>query len=147
MQYYWWTSAILHIIYGLGCANYHVVGCFCPCTFEQKLLECTICMMKRARLSAHTKGPEAKKRTITYSTYRKWKQDFDQDYQMVTWLDCNKETEDDKEIVTSLKCIVCTKFKETIKQRINFIKRAILETTPKVISTPETKEAVQEVQK
>ena len=45
--------------------------------------------MKRAATSSTTKDAlEHKKRKVTYSTYEKWRRDFDCECKTVTWLSC-----------------------------------------------------------
>ena len=38
----------------------------------------------------------------------------------MSWLDCDTRKEQGKVVVTCLKCVVCTKHKEAIKNRRNF---------------------------
>ena len=73
--------------------------------------------MKRSRPQIDS---ETKSRSVTYLTFQKWRCNYDWEYSTVSWLDCEKKTEHGKVIVTCLKCVVCTKHKESIKNRRNF---------------------------
>ena len=71
--------------------------------------------MKRTRASS-----ERKKRSVTYSTYEKWKKDFDREYRSISWLSCDVQMQSGTKTVTALKCAVCAIFKERLKTDRNF---------------------------
>ena len=75
--------------------------------------------MKR-RLSEPSGPPMEKKRRVKYETYKKWVVEYDKDCQMMTWLDCETENEAGVKVVTSLKCRMCSKYKDNIMGRKNF---------------------------
>ena len=68
---------------------------------------------------------ESTKRTVTFSTYQKWRRDFDSELKTVTWMDCATETSDGKTYVTHLKCTICAKYKCRIIGRRNYSDRWI----------------------
>ena len=76
--------------------------------------------MSKRRRSSGPDYPETTKRTVTHSTFLKWKKDFDRDYQSVSWLECETETVGGKRTVCCLKCTVCMKFKDVLRHRRNF---------------------------
>ena len=47
--------------------------------------------------------PGAKKRCVEYSTFLKWKRDLDREYQTMSWLDSDSETDSGKKVVYKLK--------------------------------------------
>ena len=81
------------------------------------LFGCQLGEMKRSRPQIDS---ETKSRSVTYMTFQKWRRDYDREYSTISWLDCEKKTKHGKVIVTCLKCVVCTKHKESIKNRRNF---------------------------
>ena len=69
--------------------------------------------MKKATASTRAEDtPEPKKRKVLYSTYKKWRHDFDHNCQTVTWLRCEMEITGGKWWVKCLTCTVCTKYKD-----------------------------------
>ena len=46
--------------------------------------------------------PEANKRKVVYTTFKKWKAEMDKECQMVTWLKCDTEIQAGKRFVTKL---------------------------------------------
>ena len=111
MQFYWQPSAIFRAISGLGCTKVHVIGLFVWPFSHCK--NCTVAM-KCTRASSETK-----KRSVTYSTYKKWK-DFDREYRSISWLNCDVQMQSGTKTVTALKCAVCARFKERLKTDRNF---------------------------
>ena len=75
--------------------------------------------MKR-RLSEPSGPPVEKKQLVKYETYKKWVVEYDKDCQTMTWLDCETENEAGVKVVTSLKCRMCSKYKDNIMGRKNF---------------------------
>ena len=55
--------------------------------------------MKRAKASSKSDTPDAKKRKVTYSTYEKWRRDFDRECKTVTWLGCESGISEGKRVV------------------------------------------------
>ena len=74
--------------------------------------------MKRGALGSED-APSAKKRSITYSTFLKWKGEFDKEFQTRTWLNFAL-SEGVNPTVVALKCSVCTKFEHKIETRRNY---------------------------
>ena len=62
---------------------------------------------------------EGKKRSVSYSTYVKWRREFDKECQTISWLDCNV-TGKGKMTVDRLKCKVCLKYKSRIESKRNY---------------------------
>ena len=81
--------------------------------------------MKRESSSGEASAPEAKKRKVTYATFKKWKAEMDKDCQTVTWLDCDTEMQAGKRFVMKPRCSICAKFKMGIVTRRNFSERWI----------------------
>ena len=75
-------------------------------------------IMKRARASEEP--PATKKRKVGYSTYQKWRRDFDGEYGTITWLACETEMSQGKRVAVRLNCSVCTKYNERIMGRRNY---------------------------
>ena len=63
---------------------------------------------------------EFTKRKVTFSTYQKWRRDFDSELKTVTWMGCATEASAGKMYVTHLKCIICAKYKSRIIRRRNY---------------------------
>ena len=80
--------------------------------------------MKRARASEEASG--TKRRRVVYSTYQKWRQDFDRDHKTVSWLGCETEFSEGKRVVVRLNCSVCSKYKDRIIGRRNYSDRWIV---------------------
>ena len=55
--------------------------------------------MKRTKASNKADVPDAKKRKVTYSTYEKWRRDFDRECKTVTWLGCEAEMSGGNELL------------------------------------------------
>ena len=66
--------------------------------------------MKRA--GSGGSDPSSKKRKVTFTTYKKWASEFDNDFKTLTWLDCETTYDDGKKIVSQLKCSICAKFQK-----------------------------------
>ena len=60
-----------------------------------------------------------------YATFQKWQRDLDHEHQTVSCLDCVVEREGAKNVVTELKCKVCTEFADKIRGRKNFSEKWI----------------------
>ena len=80
--------------------------------------------MKRAQASEEASG--AKRRRVLYSTYQKWRRDFDRDHKTVSWLGCETEFSEGKRVVVRLNCLVCSKYKDRIIGRRNYSDRWIV---------------------
>ena len=80
--------------------------------------------MKRSRVSQE--APAAKKRKVLYSTYQKWRRDFDRAHSTITWLGCETEMSEGKRVVVCLNCSVCSKYKDRIMGRRNYSNRWIV---------------------
>ena len=63
---------------------------------------------------------EGKKRSMDYSTYVKWRHEFDKECQTISWLDCDVTGKEGKRIVDRLKCKMCLKYKSRIESRRNY---------------------------
>ena len=63
------------------------------------------------------------RRTISYSTFRKWQTELDKDCQTVTWLECDKTATG---TVTALKCGICIRFQSAIERRRNYSDRWVI---------------------
>ena len=82
--------------------------------------------MKRAATSSTTDDAlEPKKRKLTYSTYEKWRSNFDRECKTVMWLACKTEMAGGKRWVKRLNCTLCKKYKEWISGRRNYSERWI----------------------
>ena len=75
--------------------------------------------MKR-RLGEPCPSSAEKKSRVKYETYKKWVVEYDVDCQTMTWLDCETENEAGVKVVTSLKCRMCSKYRDKIIGRKNF---------------------------
>jgi len=62
---------------------------------------------------------EAKKRSVSYSTYIKWRSELDKQCQTLSWLDCDLIGKDGKRTVDRLKCKVCLKYNSRIQSMRN----------------------------
>ena len=58
------------------------------------------------------------KRRVSIATFDKWKRQFDDQYQTLRWLQCDKDTAD--YTVTVLWCEVCRKYSDQIRTMRNF---------------------------
>ena len=77
--------------------------------------------MKRARSAVVSEGEPSKKRTVVFGTFQRWKCELDKDHQTMTWLECEATTNNaGKRVVDTLKCKVCTKFKNQIQSKRNY---------------------------
>ena len=83
-------------------------------------------MAIRRRQDTPQGEPGAKKRRVEYSTFLKWKRDLDREYQTMSWLDSDSETDSGKKVVSKLKCKVCKEFEERISSRKNFSSKWIV---------------------
>ena len=68
---------------------------------------------KRMITSSET---QPKRRQTTVATFRKWQTQHEKEYQMLSWLRCDR-----KSLVQSLWCALCKKYKEKIRTAKNFI--------------------------
>ena len=68
---------------------------------------------------------EPKRRKVMYSTYEKWRRDFDRECKTVTWLGCETEIAGGKRWVKRMHCTICKKYKERISGRRNYSERWI----------------------
>jgi len=96
--------------------------------------------MKQLQQSTIGNASAVKKQTVSHSTFKKWKHNFDRKFKTVTWLDCKSTVEGGAKVVTKLKCTVCNKFYSRILYKCNFSNRwitgvdSISETMPPVSS-------------
>ena len=72
-----------------------------------------------------SKGSDASKRKVQYSTFQKWKRELDRECKTVTWLDCDTNVEGGNKVVRKLKCTVCARFRSQILCKRNFSDRWI----------------------
>ena len=72
-----------------------------------------------------SKGSDASKRKVQYSTFQKWQREFDRECKTITWLDCETVVEGGTKVVKKLKCKVCAKFRSQILCKQNFSDRWI----------------------
>ena len=72
-----------------------------------------------ASIAASTSQDSAKKvkRQVSVLTYKKWQTNYEQEYQMLSWLRCDVN-ERDKSLVGLLWCAVCRQFEE--RMQLNF---------------------------
>ena len=96
---------------------------FTLCSFV--LARWNIGRMKRRPSTAAEVEP-AQKRSVTYETFKNWRTDLDRDHHTVSWLDGDTVSEGGKKVVQRLKCLVCSKFKASIRGRRNFNDRWIV---------------------
>ncbi len=68
----------------------------------------------------------SKKRVVTYSTFQKWQEDFDKEWNTISWLDCEARLINGKKVVEKMKCKVCTKFQPSIEGRKNYSSKWII---------------------
>ena len=54
---------------------------------------------------------ESTKRKVMFSTYEKWRREFDSELKTVTWMGCATETSGRKTYVSHLKCTTCARYK------------------------------------
>ena len=73
----------------------------------------------RKRCSDSVTSEGGKKRSVSYSTYIKWRREFDKECQTISWLDCDTIGKG-KRTVKRLKCKVCLKYKSRIESRRNY---------------------------
>ena len=81
--------------------------------------------MKRAEPSTSLAASGPKRRCVAYLTFTKWQRDYDREWQMLTWLDCQSEMKHVKKMVKRLSCSVCKKYQEQIKGRKKFSQKWI----------------------
>ena len=62
---------------------------------------------------------EVKQRNVYHDTFQKWQKEFDKEFKMLTWLQCEVGRVGGKN-VTALKCSMCTTFEKNITGRRNF---------------------------
>ena len=76
---------------------------------------------RSASTAASTSQDSAKKakRQVSVLTYKKWQTNYEQEYQMLSWLRCDVN-ERDKSLVGLLWCAVCRRFEERIRGVKNF---------------------------
>ena len=98
----------------------------CPSVFSESTFANCSGRMKIAATSSTTEDAlEPKKRKVTYSTYEKWRHDFDRECKSMTWLGCETEMAGGKRWVKRLNCTICKKYKERISGRRNYSERWI----------------------
>ena len=73
----------------------------------------------RKRCSDSVTSEGGKKRRVSYSTYIKWRREFDKECKTISWLDCDTIGKG-KRTVDRLKCKVCLKYKSRIESRRNY---------------------------
>ena len=77
--------------------------------------------MSRTADSAAVSTATSKKRKVTVSTFNKWRMQFERDHNTLSWLHCDVQKED-KMIVETLWCEVCTKHENVITGMKNISK-------------------------
>ena len=84
----------------------------------------TLISSRKQKCSAPTVSTNEvlKKRSISYSTYLKWRMEFDKDCQTISWLDCDVSGTAGKKIVEKVKCKVCLKYNARIECKRNYSK-------------------------
>ena len=80
---------------------------------------CVVSSSSRKRSCSDAVTNEGKKRSVSYSTYVKWRRQFDKERQTISWLDCDV-TGKGKRTVDRLKCKVCLKYKSRIESKRNY---------------------------
>ena len=59
---------------------------------EQFFSDCdSVAQMQRTKASSSADAPDTKKRKVMYSTYQKWRREFDCECKTATWLGCETE--------------------------------------------------------
>ena len=77
--------------------------------------------MKRGAPSLEGEASSSKqRRTVSYSTFRKWKTELDKDCH---WLECDNTATG---TVTALKCRICIRFQSAIERRRNYSDRRVI---------------------
>ena len=61
---------------------------------------------RKRRCSPNTSSV-VKRRSVSYSTYSKWRGELDKEWQTLSWLDCEFVGKGTKRVVEKLKCSVC----------------------------------------
>ena len=75
----------------------------------------------RKRHSSPTRTSSVvKRRSVSYSTYTRWRGELDKECQTLSWLDCDYIGKGTKRVVEKLKCSVCIRYKSQIESRRNF---------------------------
>ena len=70
--------------------------------------------------SATSSVPVVKRRSVSYSTFNKWRGELDKECQTLSWLDCEFIGKGAKRVVEKLKCNVCIRYKSRIESRRNY---------------------------
>ena len=76
--------------------------------------------MERSHSDPQSGASDPKRRTVSYSTFQKWRTELDKDCKSITWLECDTTVTGGRKTVTKLKCGVCVKFKSKIAGRRNY---------------------------
>ncbi len=80
---------------------------------------CSLCLLSMKRYSSKDTearpGP-SKRRCVSHSTFKKWQNELDKEFQAMSWLDC--EVSGAK--ITKLACKICRKFETKIVGRRNY---------------------------
>ena len=76
--------------------------------------------MKRRRGDCDDEESVPVKRSVTHSTFLKWRGELDKEFHTISWLDCEVRNERVKKVVTKLKCKACIKFQSKIAGRRNY---------------------------
>ena len=66
--------------------------------------------MKWSHTSTDGESGPATKRSVTHRTFLKWRGELDEEFQTISWLDCEVRNERVKKVVTKLKCKACIRF-------------------------------------
>ena len=70
-----------------------------------------VCLVMKRTQCCNTSGSsQKKKREVSYTTFEKWKREFDCEFKMVSWLECVESAVQSKtKVDRKLKCSVCCK--------------------------------------
>ena len=61
--------------------------------------------------------PRCKKQSVSYSTFCRWKKEFDADCKTMSWIECETTYSTARRNVVKLRCKVCKKFVDIIVGR------------------------------
>ena len=87
--------------------------------FFVRVIEVLQLRMKRAASESMEEGKQ-KRRRVKYETFKRWIVNNDREFQTMTWLSCETESEHGEKFVTKLKCKICSKYREKLVGRKNF---------------------------
>ena len=113
---------------------------------EQFFSDCdSVAQMQRTKASSSADAPDTKKRKVMYSTYQKWRREFDCECKTATWLGCETEMSGGNDLLSAW-TVVCarstrtefraeeTTVRDGSREQIHFVPATFV-TTPIAIST------------